>query len=204
MSERIVELLIPVQIDHHAGQVGVIAARLGEKLLEHLSKMTPVIETGERIRRRHLLHLLQRFFELVILLAQITQRPFQFRTQTLVFALDLGDRQVLFHHQRDGIEIIPEFDDVIRCALADGLRGDAHDIFSGYHNQRSRAAPANVVQKLDSIAVRKIVIGQDDVERRQVLRQCGGPPVGLDHGSDAKMILQCLADQLALVAVVLH
>jgi hypothetical protein len=87
VAHRVVELLVAVKVDHHAGEIFVVALRFGEQLIDHAAEMPAVVDAGQRVRRRHLL-------ELRVLLFELTAKLFLFLDQR-------GDGQVLLDDQRD-------------------------------------------------------------------------------------------------------
>src|SRR5439155_5094012 len=109
VPEAVVELLVTVQVDHHAGQILLVASGLGEKLFDHAAEVPAVVYAGQRIGRGHLL-------ELRVLL-------FQLFSQLFALANDLGDGQVLLNHQGNGKEVIADLHDVVGGPLADGFGG---------------------------------------------------------------------------------
>ena len=104
------------------------ALAFGEELLDDAIEVPPVIQAGQDVGGGQLLHLAEGFFQLRILVAQIAQGLLKLGVERFVLANDLGHRQVLLDHQRDGEQVIAELDDVIAGAGADGFGGDLADV----------------------------------------------------------------------------
>ncbi len=197
MTLRVVDLLEPVEIDHHATQIHTVAVGVGEKLGEDLLERPSVVAAGHRINACPLFGF-----------GKIGGQPRCVVTQQCLYRFTLKRHrthgEILLDGQRDRREIRTSLNYIIRGAAFDRLTRKARIVLPREHHHWRARSPPDLTKQIKPVAIGKIDIAKNQVEVDQGCIQRLFTSAGNFDAPHTEVIFECFADQFLLIGIVLH